>query len=223
MTMDLSPVTDSLPDGVAMVAVEGSSAAEFRIFPEEEALVSHGAVPSRTSEFRLGRHAAHLAMDELGLSPQPVLRGPERQPIWPEGLVGSIAHAGDIAVAAVGRGSATLGIGVDLEGRGRYFPDLEDEIAVEEERVALGRLDGQARRDRTIELFSAKESVFKALHPRVGEFFGFDAVRVEFEDGHLVAHLLGPLGPFRPGDRPMSIGRHWFDDHVLTWLILPSD
>lgn len=221
--MDLSEVIRSLPSNVSFVALDGSKEADFEIFAEEERLLPATASSLRTAEFRLGRRAAHLALKAMGSELQPILRGSQREPIWPPGVAGSITHAGNHALAAVAFLTDVGGIGIDLEERGRFFPALEAEIAGEEELAALARMEGRAREDATMELFSAKESIFKAHYPRIGHFFGFDAVRIEFGPDHLVGYFTESLDPSYPIDRPMEIGRLWIGDRVLTWLVLPPD
>src|SRR3970040_1578684 len=98
--MDLSEVIRSLPSNVSLVALDGSKEADFEIFAEEERLLPAKASPLRAAEFRLGRRAAHLALKAIGSEPQPILRGSQREPIWPPGVVGSITHAGNHALAA---------------------------------------------------------------------------------------------------------------------------
>jgi 4'-phosphopantetheinyl transferase EntD len=221
--MDLSEVIRSLPSHVSLIALDGSNEGDFEIFTDEERLLPATASPLRAAEFRLGRRAAHLALREIGFEPQPILRGSQREPIWPPGVAGSITHAGSHALAAAALLSDVGGIGIDLEDRGRFFPALETEIAGKEELAALGRMEGRAREDATIELFSAKESIFKAHYHRIGHFFGFDAARIEFGPDHLVGYFTETLDPLYPVDRPMEIGRLWLDDRVLTWLVLPPD
>lgn len=221
--MDLSDAISSIPSKVSLVVLDGSEEAEFEIFPEEERLLPSRTSPQRAAEFRLGRRAAHLALKEIGHQPRPILRGPQREPLWPAGVAGSITHAGDHAMAAVVLLSDAGGIGIDLESRERYFPELPTQIAFEDELIALGRMEGRAREDATMELFSAKESIFKAHYPRIGRYFGFDAARIEFGPDRLVGYFIEQLDPFYPVDRPMEIGRTWVDDRVLTWLVLPPD
>ena len=50
-------------------------------------------------------------------------------------------------------------------------------------------------------VFSAKESLFKALFPLVGTYFGFEAavVRVDLEAGRFEIGLTAPLGTFGAG------------------------
>lgn len=221
--MDLSQVTRSLPPGVSFVALDGTKEPDLEVFAEEERLTPAKATPQRVAEFRLGRRAAHIALQEIGCDPQPILRGLRREPIWPEGMVGSITHAGNLALAAVGSLSDASGIGIDLETRDRFFPALEAEIATEEEMTWLGLLEGRAREDATLEIFSAKESIYKAHYPKIGRFFGFEAARIEFGTDHLVGYFTETLDPSYPVDRPMSIGRLWMDQAVLTWLVLPAE
>lgn len=220
--MDISSVTNSLPSNVGFAAVDGSNEADFEIFAEEERLLTATTSPRRVAEFRLGRHAAHLALQEIGYEPRPILRGKQREPIWPPGVSGSITHDGNRAMAAAARFSDTAGIGIDLEDRSRYFPSLENEIAGDEELTVLRRMEGRAREDATIEIFSAKESIYKAHYPRIGRYFGFDAARIEFGPDHLIGYFTKPLDPLYPIDLPMRIGRLWVDQAVLTWLVLPA-
>lgn len=221
--MDLSAVISSLPSSISVVVLDGSEGDDFEIFAEEEGSLPATTSPLRAAEFRLGRRAAHVALEAIGQQPQPILRGPNREPLWPVGVAGSITHAGDHAIAAVARLSDVGGIGIDLEHRGRYFPALDREIAVEDELGALGRMEGRARENAVMEIFSAKESIYKAHFPRIGQYFGFDAARIEFEPDRLVGYFTEPLDSLYPIDRPMEIGRLWVDDRVLTWLVLPPD
>lgn len=221
--MNLSPVTNSLPRGIALVAFDGSAGEEFEIFAEEERLLSPGALPRRVTEFRLGRHAAHLALEQLGREPEPILRGSSREPIWPSGVVGSITHSRNLAIALVGRSSDSAGTGVDLENRDRYFPGLETKIAREDEQARLRQLDAARKAEMTLEIFSAKESIYKAFFPRVGRYFGFMTARIEPGQERLTGYFTEPIDPAYPRDRPMEIGRLWLDDSVLTWMVLPPD
>ncbi len=221
--MNLYEATRLLPSSVSVVVLDGSEGYDFEVFAEEEKSLPARTSPVRAAEFRLGRRAAHIALHAIGQQPRPILRGPKREPLWPEGFVGSITHAGGDAIAAVARVTDSGGIGIDLEASDRYFPALATEIAVEEELTALGRMEGRAREDATMEIFSAKESIYKAHYPRIGRFFGFDAARIEFGPDHLIGYFTEPLDPLYPIDRPMEIGRVWTEDRVLTWLVLPPD
>ncbi len=221
--LDLSEVRNSLPGNVSLVSFDVSREIEFDLFVEEEQLLSAKATRRKSTEFGLGRHAAHLALEEIGCQPQPILRGRHREPIWPQGVVGSITHDGAHVIAAAAWVRDAGGIGIDLEVSGRYFHGLENKIAWGEELAALSQLEGSARAEATTEVFSAKESIYKAHYPRIGRFFGFDVARIERCSDHLIGYFSEGFDALYPADRPMRIGRQWFDGVVLTWLVLAPE
>lgn len=183
-----------LPEPVELAVVHASEAAQHPLHPAEFGLLPERTSPSRLLAFQLGRGAARLALARLGVSNLPVLRGEHRQPIWPEGVVGSITHASEYAVAVVGRKGDSGGIGIDLEAI-RSVDGLAEQVAYGEEKEYIEGLSEQARVGALMTLFSAKESIFKAFFPRVGKYFGFEAARVAspLAPGNIEARLIEPL------------------------------
>lgn len=189
--------------------------------PEELVCLSPHALPVRRRDFCLGRTAAHRALRALGHPVVPIPIGPGRAPLWPPGVVGSISHAGGSAVAAVARGGAgdargpgdlrgVAALGLDLEVIRPLEAGVASLIADTAERAWIG---GDAAR--LILLFSAKESIFKALYPLHGAFFDFDAVHLDplsplpeaqAPGAHrqrpvFAATLRQPIGPYPAGAR----------------------
>jgi enterobactin synthetase component D len=167
------------------------------------------AVPRRRVEFLSGRHAAALALAELGVSEGFVGRNEDGSPAFPAGTVGSISHAQGVAVAAVARSAAIASIGVDLEGvvelsRSRTLRRLildETELAL----VCAELGDGSEALAFSL-VFSAKESFYKCLYPLTREFLEFSDVRAvsvtRGADGHgvIALRLERDLGrPFAAG------------------------
>lgn len=225
----LVPVNDTvfspvLPHHVVFVEL-GPDTEPEPLHAEEETLLHPRAIADRRRGFRLGRMAARKALRALGIVPVPVLRGANREPLWPGGVVGSITHAAGHAMAAVARSGNSGGIGIDLEHRSRYFPGLMDHIAFGEERTRLAGLPDQERATAAMELFSAKESIYKAFFPRVQRFFGFAAadVRVGADPDRLEGRLLEPLDAAYPPGRWFPIAVQWRGDLVLTTIVLPPD
>ncbi len=193
------------------------------LMPEEEAALSDRAAVRRRADFTAGRMAARQALEGLGLSPSPVTRGTAGEPVWPAGVVGSITHAADWALALVARSASSGGVGIDLESSSRFFSDLVDEIAFDDERDRLYEFGGDRLRHAAVELFAIKEAIYKAFYPRVREFFGFGAVRVvPTVSGH-EAVFTSTLDAAYPPDRPFSVHTRWFDERVVAWLALPPD
>lgn len=130
----------------------------------------------RRVEFLLGRHAARAALATLGVHVGVLPIEAERAPGWPAGVVGAITHCTGYAAAAVARSETLRGVGIDAQP----VPDSKSRealrrTATDDEIAVLGSLDEMTAR--TV-AFSAKESLFKALAPTVGGYFGFEAARL---------------------------------------------
>ncbi len=132
------------------------------------------AVAKRQAEFIAGRVAACDALQAVGATPQMLAVGKHRAPRWPQGVVGSISHNENLALAVAQRvdsGVDALLLGVDVESRidDRSLPAIQSTIATAQEAVILALVSLNAAQ-RVTTLFSAKESLFKALYPRVGQY-----------------------------------------------------
>ncbi len=201
--------------GADDITVELVPVADCRetLFPEELALVA-GAAPKRQSEFASGRMAARAAMRRHRLEPAAVLRN-ERAPLWPPGFVGSIAHSRTWAMAALMPRGETMGIGIDLEHLDRMKPEMLRLILTASE---LSRFAPPVDLDRASTVFSAKEAVYKAVHPLVGEFIGFKEVEVDLDRLRFRARYVGgkDLGLIDAGEG--FIAMH--EDFVATLFVL---
>lgn len=139
------------------------------------------SVTSRQAEFLHGRLAARAGLAALNRGTEQVGIGDHREPLWPDGVVGSISHTRTVAAAAVLRRDRCACVGIDLAElvSDALEPSLL-RLALNQQETALLR-EGQSRdafRSALTVAFSAKESLFKALFPAVGRYFGFDAAIV---------------------------------------------
>jgi len=168
-----------LPSGLA-VAVR-----DPRLMPSaadpQEADALKGAVPRRLAEFHAGRAAARAAMVTLGLPPRPVPMGPDRAPLWPNGVTGSISHTATTCVAVVGLREVWAGVGVDLEDATALDPLLVGEICTKAEQRWLGQQPAADRGLLAKLIFSAKEAAYKAQYPLSRTLFGFDALELSID------------------------------------------
>jgi 4'-phosphopantetheinyl transferase EntD len=147
------------------------------LLPEEAAAL--GAVSGkRRHDFSLGRQCAREALRLIGVEAGPILRGPSREPIWPDGVIGSITHCEGYCAAVVCRRTEFAGVGIDAEVRRPIAPETMKLIAGDAERSRLRRLDPAEPWD--VLLFSAKESVFKTWFPIAGTWLGFEDAQIEF-------------------------------------------
>lgn len=158
---------------------------------EQEAL-SGKEVANRRAEFVSGRAAANRAMRQLGIQvPDPVAQGKLGEPVWPDGLVGSITHSFPWTIAVVGRSKDLAALGIDLENISRLsVEDISREICTGRELSWV-----QAFKDPQIALamiFSSKEALFKALSPKSQRRFDFKDVELSWvpEKRYFSAELL---------------------------------
>ncbi|OIV36254.1 hypothetical protein BIV57_17275 [Mangrovactinospora gilvigrisea] len=210
---------DLLPEMVAVreAGPGADEAALGELFPEEAELVA-GAVENRRREFAAARRCARAALAELGVAAGPIGRGADREPLWPDGVVGSLTHCEGYRAAAVARSSRVRSVGIDAEpARALREPAVLRLVALEGERGMLGslaRADGGVPWDRL--LFSAKESVYKAWYPLTGRWLGFEDARVALApDGTFSAELLVGQAPV-----PSFAGRWAVAGGVLVTAVL---
>lgn len=155
----------------------------FTLHPQElEATAARRLPRDRQAQFEQGRRCAHAAMAKLGCTDLPVLIDRQGAPVWPTGIVGSITHAPDYCAAAVARVQNFRAIGINAEAWQQFPTDIGGDISVPWEIDAM---------EPTIDirlklgvLFSAKQSIFKALRPLVQRDFDFRSVALKIDFGN---------------------------------------
>ncbi len=146
------------------------------LLPEEEIAVANAA-ETRRHEFATGRCLARELMAELGIAAGPIVRGAQREPVWPEGAVGSITHARKTVIAAIARVGAVRSLGIDLELWGRITDKLHGKLFTDAERSWLS---GQPPETAGL-LFSAKEAGYKATFPLARRFVSFHEAEIDVD------------------------------------------
>lgn len=172
----------------------------------------------RLCEFLAGRLLAASALSHLSLPPAPIGRAADRRPIWPYDLGGSISHARGFVACLVTRGGDP-GVDVETTAEGQTLAALQRHAMTDEDRMVLA---GSVPWMTTL-VFSAKETLFKALYPRVGKSFGFDAAALAGLPGDqaLTLRLTRDLAPDLRHNSRFTLGFRHRPDHVLTWLLPP--
>jgi len=162
------------PAGVLVATAAVDPADEEALLEAERPLVA-SAVPKRRQEFASARRCARSLLARLGEPSQPILRTPGRAPIWPAGVVGSISHCDGRVAVAVARRGAIAGVGIDVEPDAALEPALWRRICRPAELAALPARE----RGRLVRvLFSAKEALYKCVHPYAQRVIGFHEVAI---------------------------------------------
>lgn len=143
-----------------------------------EAAPLAGAIVSVRRASGAARIVARTLLTRLGSPSSELPRLRSGATRWPAGVVGSMAHDGDFAVAAVVPARALVSIGIDVEPALPLAPELVDVVATRREREEL---QGDLVCARL--LFCIKEAVYKATHPYDGFFLEHHDVEVRMDAG----------------------------------------
>jgi 4'-phosphopantetheinyl transferase EntD len=209
------------PDGVVTAcAIPGVPHAP--IHPLERAAI-RGAGPARVRDFVAGRTCAREALAALGIHGYALLPGPDRAPLWPAGVVGSISHCERLCGVAVARRAELASIGLDVETSDPLPPDLLDLVCTRSERQRLRACDGADSLRLAKVLFSCKEATYKCYAPLGRSVLDFEELEIELgpTPGAFAAHLLNADRPGADGVRRFE-GRYHVGSHYVLCGAVPS-
>jgi 4'-phosphopantetheinyl transferase EntD len=171
----------------------------------EEQSLGPRAVERRRVYFSMGRAAARDALAELGIYGVAIGRGASGEPLWPDGIVGAISHAGDLAIAVVGQQRDYAGLGIDIEQLSRGLTARAARLVCTP--AEMEWVNPEADTTRLTMLFSAKEAVFKALFPIEGVWLGFGDAELTWhpERRAFEARLLKTASAAHPRDAVLEV------------------
>lgn len=130
---------------------------------DESALLPVEAVTiaSQSVQVRRPTGAARIIARELlstfGHRDCAILKSSSGAPVWPDGIVGSLAHDEEAAVAAVARSRNIAALGIDVEPAEPLPTELQELVLTARERLQAD--DGFGGRV----VFAVKEAVYKAV------------------------------------------------------------
>lgn len=195
---------------------------EAALLPEEQSLVAR-AVEKRRQEVTTTRHCARQAMLALGLSPVAIPRGERGQPLWPDGVVGSLTHTSGYRGAALSTDSGVFSVGIDAEPHGPLPDGVLEAVSLKTERDWIEALSASAPEvhwDRL--LFCAKECVYKTWFPLAERWLGFEEAEISVrpESCAFSAQLRVP-GPVVRGRELRGFTGRWMvsDGLVLAAIV----
>lgn len=210
-----------LPSSV--VAVEAIGPVEPDVLFADELTHIVGAGDRRRAEFSRARSCAHRALASLGEQPVAIRRGPQREPMWPAGTVGSITHCAEYCCAAVARNDRWAAIGIDAEVLKELEAGVQENIMTAAERRHLQAFDASIAWSCVV--FSAKEAVFKAWYPRTRRWLNFHDVQLRFDTVHarFEAELLISYPILNDRPLPFVSGRYCIDGRrVITAVCIEA-
>ena len=185
--------------------------ADLLWLPHHAQLSSAGR--KRKADHLAGRIAAAHALPDHAV---PGI-GPSGEPLWPDGISGSITHSGTRAMAVVTQHPALIGIDCETILPENEALEIKDGIIDAQEEAVLSRSGYPFALALTL-VFSAKESLFKALFPKVKSYMGFDSARITMLDKETL--MLALTRPQTGFDEGTAFTLHWLHDGdgVITLL-----
>ncbi|CAA0115609.1 4'-phosphopantetheinyl transferase family protein [Zhongshania aliphaticivorans] len=180
----------------------------------------------RQAEYFAGRYLAAKAMASHDIHNVKLIADANRCPLWPSTLVGSITHTNNYAACITANKADISAIGIDAQ-------DILNEERAErlQSRIidsAEARLISQNNLSPALGLslcFSAKEAIYKALYPRIQQYFGFNAAKLHSIDtaANTFSFRFDPALWVLHNDRNLLTLRYQINEQrVQTCLILPA-
>jgi 4'-phosphopantetheinyl transferase EntD len=215
----LSPCLSSLfPPGA--IAAEMREPGNTGLLWPAEAQSLRKAVLKRAQEFAAGRTCARALLAEFGIEDFPVTMADDRQPVWPDGLVGSITHTAGFCAAVLAKRTALRAVGLDSEVAGSVKAELWPSICTDSEIKWLNTLPEPQQANAATLIFSAKEAFYKCQYPLLRERLGFHDARVEVPGwgaarGDLLIHATRKIAWAERGGVPAQ-GRYLFHERYVS-------
>jgi 4'-phosphopantetheinyl transferase EntD len=169
------------PENIIFEICEISKFNNDTLYNKELVIVSR-CCEKRKNEFVAGRVMVKNIVKMLGIENFPILTGKYREPIWPEGIVGSISHCNDFCFVAVAEKKFFLSIGIDIESNNPLPIGLEGMVCTVNERnwiqsmIELGSTLPLSKM-----VFCAKESVYKCIFPFTRRYIDFNEAEIKFQ------------------------------------------
>ena len=201
------------------------------LHPETQSFLSKfKATQTRKLESLRGRKCAQYLVQRLTGKVAPITADQDGAPVWPENIIGSISHSGDIVGACVAPQSRDqkleiLSLGYDIELTENLSLDLLGKIATEKEIFWInGAQSKQQQLIRATKIFSAKESLFKCIFPTLRKTIGFLDIELEaFDKSFQVSRVSKEFKNFIPHHclQILVIDNGHFIETIALWL--PQD
>ncbi|HET9645552.1 MAG TPA: 4'-phosphopantetheinyl transferase superfamily protein [Burkholderiaceae bacterium] len=206
-----------LPAGAVVVEARTHAWWESGLLSEELSYIAR-ATDKRRREFTAGRNCARAALAHCGWPAAAIAVGPDRQPMFPASVSGSITHTGDYCAAAVIRQDEVRSIGIDAE----LDAPMEDAVA----RMIMGLQERsewhahgyQGHAD--VLAFGLKEAFYKAAFPFCRRHIGFKEVAVRPAGPHARIDLLSARLADELAGLDIDSRFRWVDQRIHCAVVL---
>lgn len=174
----------------------------------------------RLAHFCTGRYCAKQALSNLTASTFDILMGPDGEPKWPEGYVGSISHGDELIGALAAKKENVISLGLDIEKIGRVKPEMWHLLFTEKEKIFLNSLNNEDQPFYTTLYFSMKESFYKLQHELTKHRLWFHDVEILYANNEFKMEV---LKEFEGKDKLPNLTALYYekhDNHIVSLCYL---
>ncbi|CAK3621631.1 enterobactin synthetase component D [Vibrio crassostreae] len=178
------------------------------------------AKSKRQAEFLASRQLAHIGLSRLGSSDTFVGRNSQGLPVWPKGVHGSISHHKNSVAVILGKSPQRLGVDIESPLLGISLLAIQKRILSTEENRLLSIYSPNDESLLTTLIFSAKESLYKAIYPESRLAFDIRFFELESppDNGKFKFRLLHSLAPSLKKNQTFSVNYSLLNDTIITWV-----
>ena len=178
---DIPEIIKSLfPEGVTGIIQPIDDHLSY-LHPEELRSIQ-AASSKRKFEFSTGRWCAKQALAVQGVNNTLILSGENREPVWPEGFIGSISHCKDKCGAIISKNTDMQSLGFDIENIKKLKNDISRIVCTDEEKDWIKGQKKYPYNVLVLLIFSLKEAVYKCIYP-------YKQIRIGFKDCTIIPNL----------------------------------
>lgn len=192
---------------------------DLNILRTEEMEQVKGFSTNRLKEFFTGRALAKKGLKAWGCENLQVLRGPDGEPLWPDGFIGSISHCKSVVGAAIGKSDQIKSIGIDIEKIGKVKKDIWNSVFTENEQCFVNKLNPGEQLKYTVLYFSLKEAFYKMQYPLTKEKMWFTDVEFTFKNNTIQVYIRKDIELLKTIPAP-TFKFEVYKGHVFTSCIL---
>lgn len=185
------------------------------------------AVPKRRCEYLAGRVLFQQLLSRYQLPAYQLLNTLSGAPSWPAGYIGSISHADGNAICCMMPDKIYQAIGIDIETvlSADSCTEIASHIVQPQEQHLLLQTTAVNYAEALSIAFSAKESLYKALYPKVQRFFGFEdaeLTNILTDKQQFTLRLNIDLSPQLTAGRVFDGHYQFVGQQVISLIALPS-
>ncbi len=182
------------------------------------------AVKKRQAEYLASRWLVAELLDSTNIKGFQLLNREDRSPIWPTGVYGSLSHHADKVFVILNGVPSLVGNDIELTLSEGKAAELYSMIMNDNE-VAIMTAAGFSLAQATTLVFSVKETVYKAVYPRVQRLFGFEQVTVQAVDTQRCQITVTLSSVAQPAEYPCVPWHiHYWQtaSEVMSWQVVDS-